>query len=230
MEIGFTNSLSIQHEFPSIHVRFLSIRLEKDTIPLEKYRGFRILSGLFHIKAKEGENMKIAIGTKNQAKNKAVQNICMSLINQPEFISLDVSSNVSAQPFGDEETLQGAKNRALQACNEASVHMAFGLEGGVKELDGQLYICNWGVLHTKEGQQYIAGGAQLPLPQEVAHAVRNGEELGPVMERYTNQTGIRHNEGAVGIFTCNIVKRADMFEHIVKLLLGQYLKNHPCRK
>jgi inosine/xanthosine triphosphatase len=174
--------------------------------------------------------MKIAIGTKNQAKNKAVQNICMSLINQPEFISLDVSSNVSAQPFGDEETLEGAKNRAIQACIEEQVNISFGLEGGVKELDGQLFICNWGVLQTAEGEQYIAGGAQLPLPQDVALAVRNGEELGPVMERYTNQTGIRQNEGAVGIFTSNIVKRADMFEHIVKLLLGQYLKDHPSSK
>jgi len=174
--------------------------------------------------------MKIAIGTKNQAKIIAVQNICLQFMNNPEFISLDVPSNVSAQPFGDEETLQGAKNRALQACNEEPVHMAFGLEGGVKELDGQLYICNWGVLHTKEGEQYIAGGAQLPLPQDVALAVRNGEELGPVMEHYTNQTGVRQNEGAVGIFTSNIVKRADMFEHIVKLLLGQYLKDHPSSK
>jgi len=174
--------------------------------------------------------MKIAIGTKNQAKNKAVQNICLQFMNDPEFISLDVSSNVSGQPFGDEETLQGAKNRALQACKEAQVNISFGLEGGVKEFNGQLYICNWGVLHTKEGEKYIAGGAQLPLPQDVADAVRNGEELGSVMERYTNQTGIRHNEGAVGVFTRNIVKRADMFEHIVKLLLGQYLKDHPSRK
>jgi len=174
--------------------------------------------------------MKIAIGTKNQAKNKAVQSICLQLMNNPVFISLDVPSNVSEQPFGDEETLQGAKNRARQACNEAKVTMAFGLEGGVKDLDGQLFICNWGVLQTKDGEQYLAGGAQLPLPQEVANAVRNGEELGPVMERYTNQTGIRHNEGAVGVFTSNIVKRADMFEHIVKLLLGQYLKDHPSRK
>ena len=174
--------------------------------------------------------MKIAIGTKNKAKNKAVQSICLQLMNDPVFISLDVRSNVSEQPFGDEETLQGAKNRAKQACKEEQVHMAFGLEGGVKELNGQLFICNWGVLQTAAGEQYLAGGAQLPLPQEVALAVRNGEELGPVMERYTNQTGIRHNEGAVGVFTSNIVKRADMFEHIVKLLLGQYLKDHPGRK
>ena len=151
-------------------------------------------------------------------------------MNDPEFISHDVASNVSSQPFGDEETLQGAKNRAVEACSEEHVHMAFGLEGGVKELDGELYICNWGVLHTKEGEQYIAGGAQLPLSQEVALAVRNGEELGPVMERYTNQTGIRQNEGAVGFFTSNIVKRADMFEHIVKLIVGQYLQDHPSRK
>jgi inosine/xanthosine triphosphatase len=174
--------------------------------------------------------MKIAIGTKNLAKSKAVQNICMLLIKQPEFITVDVPSNVSEQPIGDEETLQGAKNRAWLACNEAQVNIAFGLEGGVKELDGQLFICNWGVLQTKEGKQYIAGGAQIPLPEEVAFAIRNGEELGPVMENYTKQVGIRHNEGAVGVFTTGIVKRAEMFEHVVKLLLGQYFKDNPNHK
>ena len=217
------------------------IPLEEDTGPPTKV-GFEVIYSTFQGVKLEGcafrfsisrvkeVLMKIAIGTKNKAKNKAVQNVCRLLINDPEFIMIDVPSNVSNQPFGDEETLQGAKNRAIQACKEAQVNLAFGLEGGVKDLDGQLFICNWGVLQTKEGKQYMAGGAQLPLPEEVALAIRSGEELGPIMERYTKQEGVRHNEGAVGVFTSGIVKRADMFEHIIKLLLGQYFQDHPNRK
>lgn len=171
--------------------------------------------------------MKIAIGTKNQAKAQAVKNVCNEFMENIEFIMLEVPSNVSEQPFGDKETLQGAKNRALNASMDEQVDLSFGLEGGVKELDGQLFICNWGVLHTKSGHQYKAGGAQIPLPEEIACAIRNGEELGPVMDQYTNQVGIRHHEGAVGVFTNGIVKRSDMFEHVVKLLVGQLFKeNH----
>jgi len=170
--------------------------------------------------------MKIAIGTKNKAKVKAVQNICDSLIENVEYMMLDVPSHVPKQPIGDEETLQGAKNRAAQACKEKNVDLSFGLEGGVKEFNGQLFICNWGVLQTATGQQYIAGGAQIPLPEEVASAIQKGEELGPVMDRFTAQVGISHHEGAVGVFTDGIVKRADMFEHVVKLLIGQYTRTN----
>lgn len=169
--------------------------------------------------------MKIVIGTKNSAKVNAVQKSCNSLLNNVEFIMLDVPSLVSAQPIGDEETIQGAKNRAEQACTEHDSDMAFGLEGGVKELDGQLYLCNWGVLQTRLGQQYIAGGAQIPLPDEIANALRTGGELGPLMDAYTNHKGIRHHEGAIGVFTNGIVKRGEMFEHIVNLLVGQYLRS-----
>lgn len=170
--------------------------------------------------------MKIAIGTKNPAKVKAVQNRCNALLDMSEYIMLDVPSLVAAQPIGDTETLLGAKNRAAQACTEANGDLAFGLEGGVKELEGQLFMCNWGVLQTRSGQQYIAGGAQIPLPDEIANALRNGRELGPIMDAYTNQTGIRHHEGAIGVFSHGIVKRAEMFEHIVSLLVGQYLRAH----
>lgn len=168
--------------------------------------------------------MKIAIGTQNKAKIQAVEKICSSLLENVNFTVLDVPSHVSEQPIGDEETMRGAKNRASQACQEVQSDLAFGLEGGVKELDGHLYICNWGVLHTKEGQQYIAGGAQIPLPEEVADSIRRGEELGPVMERYTRKVGIRQNEGAVGVFTNGVVKRGEMFEHVVNLLMGQYFR------
>jgi len=174
--------------------------------------------------------MKIAIGTKNQAKVQAVEKVCSTYLETYDFLALAVPSYVSDQPIGDEETLLGAKNRALLALKELQAEMSFGLEGGVKELNGQLFVCNWGVLHTKNGQQFIAGGAQIPLPEEVAAAIRKGEELGPVMDAYTKQVGIRHKEGAVGVFTNGIVNRGDMFEHIVKLLIGQYFNANQTQK
>lgn len=170
--------------------------------------------------------MKITIGTKNKAKGLAVQTICNEFLENAVFTMLDVPSNVAAQPIGDDETLQGAKNRAELAMAETQSDLAFGLEGGVKLFDGAFYVCNWGVLLSKNGQQFIAGGAQFPLPEEVRQSIQLGEELGPVMDRYTKQSGIRHHEGAIGVFTNGLVNRAEMFEHVVKILIGQYLKEN----
>jgi len=52
--------------------------------------------------------------------------------------------------------------------------------------------------------------------------------LGPVMDVYTKQQDTRSGSGAVGVFTAGLIDRTEMFEHIVKLLIGQFLfkKSH----
>lgn len=61
------------------------------------------------------------------------------------------------------------------------------------------------------------------LPEEIAEKLRDGKELGPVMDEYANEKGTRHHKGAIGILTANLISRTEMFEHIVKILVGQYL-------
>jgi non-canonical (house-cleaning) NTP pyrophosphatase len=60
--------------------------------------------------------MKIIIGSKNPAKNQAVKNAFPE--KNVEFVSLDIPSGVSEQPFSDEETITGAKNRAVNALQQ----------------------------------------------------------------------------------------------------------------
>lgn len=163
--------------------------------------------------------MKIIIGSQNPAKITAVKN-CFS--NENEFLALDVPSGVSGQPFSDDETIKGAINRAKAALNRGNGDIGIGLEGGVQETSFGLLICNWGAIISKEGQPIIAGGARLPLPEEIAIRLRAGEELGPVMEDYAKKKNVRKQEGAVGIFTNGMVNRSEMFTHVMHLLVGQY--------
>ncbi|WP_088103863.1 DUF84 family protein [Halalkalibacter urbisdiaboli] len=165
--------------------------------------------------------MKLVVGTKNPAKVHAVQE---AFIREPfTVISMDVPSEVSAQPFSDEETMQGAINRA-----KASIEMipdailGLGLEGGVTETSLGLMLCNWGALVHRSGQIWVASGAKLPLPTEIAKALQHGEELGDVMARLTTDKDIRKKEGAVGVLTGGRMTRKNMFSHIVQLLYGQY--------
>ncbi|CAM5201479.1 inosine/xanthosine triphosphatase OS=Ureibacillus acetophenoni OX=614649 GN=SAMN05877842_102552 PE=4 SV=1 [Ureibacillus acetophenoni] len=172
--------------------------------------------------------MLVSIGTKNRAKSAAITNILNNFFEQVEYIQLDVPSNVSAQPLSDEETRQGAINRAINSLKQSGAELNFGLEGGVRIIDGSMYCCNWGALALKDGTVITAAGALFLLPESIANEIRSGKELGPVMDAYTNEKGIRHGKGAIGVFTENLVDRTEMFEHIVKLLIGQYLymKNH----
>ncbi|MBU8879771.1 DUF84 family protein [Bacillus sp. FJAT-29790] len=164
--------------------------------------------------------MKIIIGSQNPAKVLAVQEAFKHY--QTDFIPMNIPSGVSAQPFSDEETIQGAINRAYDALKLGEGHIGIGLEGGVQETKYGLFLCNWGALAEIGESPIIAGGARIPLPVEVADHVLAGEELGPVMENYVKKDNVRKKEGAVGIFTNNQINRAEMFTHVMKLLVGQY--------
>lgn len=165
--------------------------------------------------------MIICIGTKNPAKAGAVKE-GFSSMPDVEFLELDVSSGVSAQPFSDEETITGAINRAKNALAAGKGDIGIGLEGGVKQTEHGLLICNWGALVLRCGRTYIGAGACIPLPADVADALLAGEELGPVMDRYANKKNVRHNEGAIGVFTNGKITRQKMFAHVMESLVGQY--------
>ncbi|ARK31760.1 DUF84 family protein [Halalkalibacter krulwichiae] len=167
--------------------------------------------------------MIVAIGTKNPAKVHAVQD---SLISESiTIVPVKVDSGVSEQPFSDEETLEGAINRANAALSITNAELAFGLEGGVQETKHGLMLCNWGALMHVDGGRWIAGGAKLPLPAGVVERLYKGEELASIMADITGEVDTRKKEGAIGIYTSGLVSRKGLFAHIVKLLYGQYLSS-----
>jgi inosine/xanthosine triphosphatase len=164
--------------------------------------------------------MKIIIGSKNPAKINAVRNALPE--RNLEFISLDIPSGVNLQPFSDEETINGAVNRAMRALRQGDGDIGIGLEGGVQETKLGMLICNWGALASNDFEPIIAGGARFLLPEEIAIRLRAGEELGPVMDDYAKLQNVRKHEGAVGIFTNGLINRVDMFTHLMNILVGQY--------
>jgi len=166
--------------------------------------------------------MNIAIGTRNPVKIQAIQKAFEQIHLEAHFTSYDVPSEVSGQPISDEETRLGAVNRARHDQRKDDAYAGIGLEGGVKWIEGTLYLCNWGALVTSEGTVFTAMGAGLPLPDDIAKGIEAGSELGPLMDQFTSRTGIRHAEGAIGVFTNNLITRQSMFEHIVLQLVGQY--------
>lgn len=160
--------------------------------------------------------MKVIIGSKNPTKIGAVA----SVFNKADVSGLSVPSDVSAQPLSDEETMQGAINRAKH-CLEAGADYGIGLEGGVMEIGETMYLCNWGALALADGTVLTASGARISLPEDIKSALKSGEELGDVMDRFANKKDVRSNEGSIGIFTENRMSRKAMFEHVVQLLCGQ---------
>lgn len=165
--------------------------------------------------------MKIAVGTKNNTKVKAVQAVFHEAHHT--IMVSDVQPSVSKQPFSDEETLQGAIERATLAVRDQQADIGIGLEGGVfVARNGTVWLCNWGALVDRDGVVVVAGGARIPLPVEIGEQLRCGKELAEVMDEYAKRRDVRSNEGAIGILTNGAIDRTTMYAHIVHMLKGQY--------
>ncbi|SEP11739.1 DUF84 family protein [Aquisalimonas asiatica] len=161
------------------------------------------------------------LGSTNPAKLDAVQ-----AVFTPDqgftVVARSAPSGVADQPRSDDETRTGAVNRAHWLVRQPGVELGLGLEGGLVDHAGDMWLCNWGALATSRGHLLVASGARIPLPRELAQSLRKGGELGDVVDSWSGREGVRHREGAIGILTEGEVSRADLLGHIVRLLFGQW--------
>ncbi|MEP6986851.1 MAG: inosine/xanthosine triphosphatase [Chloroflexota bacterium] len=132
---------------------------------------------------------------------------------------LSVPSGVSDQPMTDEETLQGALNRAsnARAAHPASDYWV-GIEGGCEEKHGELWTFAWVVVMSSEVIGKARTGAFM-LPQEVATLVRSGIELGIADDQVFGRSNSKQTNGAVGLLTADLIDRQRYYEHAVVLAL-----------
>lgn len=168
--------------------------------------------------------MKAIVGSVNPVKIAAARSVLRRVHGDQVCVAgTAVESGVSDQPWGDEETLRGALNRASAALNVGGARLGIGLEGGLLEIDGHVFTCAWCAVARSDGTTGIAGGANLLLPPPAAEALRNGAELGPTMDALTGLHNTKQRQGAIGILTKGYLDRQSAYEHILTLALARLL-------
>jgi len=166
--------------------------------------------------------MQIAIGSTNPVKVQAAQAVLAPLYPLAEWLALDVASGVRAQPWGAQETRAGAVQRAKVALTDSDSNMGIGFEGGVEETEHGLMLTNWAAIADRAGTLGIGCGGGLLLPEEAAAMLRDGAELGPIMDALTGGHDTRRGAGAIGILTAGLLNRQAAFEYTLKLALAPF--------
>lgn len=168
--------------------------------------------------------MKIAIGSTNPTKTRAVENVLRLLYPDLEIVQLEVPTGISAQPVGDEETRRGALNRARAVLELTDAEWGFGLEGGVIETEFGVMTNAWCVIVARDGRIGVGGSANMLLPDVVAERVlKDGRELGEAMDEYANTQDVKRGQGAIGILTGGLINRQGAYEYLVKLALARMM-------
>jgi inosine/xanthosine triphosphatase len=164
--------------------------------------------------------MRIAVGSGNPVKRDAVQ----EALPEATVESVTVESGVSEQPWGDDETIEGARNRAERALGDEN-DLGVGLEGGVEEHDSGLFLIMWAAA-TDGDRIELGGGPRIRLPDDVAARLLDGAELGPVMDDLLDTSGVAENQGAAGVLTDGVTDRTEALRTAAAGALGPFLTKY----
>lgn len=166
----------------------------------------------------------IAVGSTNPVKCGAVRAVLLPLAPQARIEGVAVASTVADQPMGDDETIRGARARAIAARDALGAELGVGIEGGVvEEAGGAMRTCAWAVIVDRAGRSGVGGSLAMPLPDRVAQLVRDGLELGHAMDRLIGEHDTKRGKGAVGILTAGLVDRQRAYEVLVSYALAPFL-------
>jgi len=168
----------------------------------------------------------VAVGSTNPVKVGAVEKIIQQIWPDTKVFGVDVPSGISEQPFSEEETMLGATNRARLALQQLGADIGVGLEGGVQETPYGMFLCHWVVALDQHGKIGRGCGTKLEIPAIIALELKQGKELGPVMDAYLGMHDVKKKHGAVGTFTNNMITRQEAFEHGLIYALAKFVTPH----
>jgi inosine/xanthosine triphosphatase len=163
--------------------------------------------------------------------------------------AVGTESGVMAQPFGMDETRQGARNRAHAALDaDPSADYGVGLEGGVEcdaGLDGRHFECGWICIVERERPATVedqpsaatknlhlgrregwGSSARFELSAAIVDKLRADPvnlELATVMTALSGVENIGSKQGAMGIMSGGALGRAEAYAHGVMFALAPFV-------
>ncbi len=178
--------------------------------------------------------MRVAVGSGNPVKRDATARIFVDT----EVVAEPVASGVSEQPIGRPETRRGARIRAKRALAAGAYDFGVGLEGGVAGVEAgsgadadpapdagaaaDRYLILWAAV-TDGDRWGVGGGPSYPLPDAIAARIREGAELGPVMDDELGASNVAENQGAAGALTAGRTTRTDAMATAVAAAAGPFV-------
>lgn len=133
-----------------------------------------------------------------------------------EIQGYETQSGVSDQPITEEETLQGALNRASKVREtHRDGDFYVGIESGLEEYEGRLKSFGWVVVINKAGKFGEGRTGTFFLPPRVADLISQGYELGEADDIVFGMTNSKQSKGAIGILTGGVLSRASFYETAV---------------
>ena len=165
--------------------------------------------------------LTIKIASANPAKINAVASAFAEVFPDQtlDVQGIAVPSGVADQPMSSDETLLGAMNRVAELAS-VEAHYRVAIEAG---LDGDFTFA-WMVIEH-QGKLGKARSASLMLPPAALAQLKQGKELGDVMDAMFNQHNVKQKGGAIALLTQNKLSRSSVYHQALILAMIPFLNN-----
>lgn len=155
----------------------------------------------------------IIVASKNPVKLQATLAGFQKMFPDEEWSveGIHMDSGVGDQPNSDEETLQGAENRARRLKRRhPSADFWVGIEGGLEEKNETMFTFAWVIVLGKDGAG-MGRTTSFQLPPKVARQIKQGLELGEAMDKLFSKVYSKQKEGAIGILSDGVIDRTQLY-------------------
>jgi inosine/xanthosine triphosphatase len=162
--------------------------------------------------------MKVAVGTNNPVKVKAVENVFSRLFGNVTVEARKVSSGVPPQPLGS-ETVKGAITRAKNAYKAGGYDYGVGIEAGLSDVEGYVLDIQFCAIYDTVDGITLGCGSGFEYPPDVVTEVLSGREVGEVMSEVSGIENLGKKLGAIGYLSHGMLDRTQLTEQSVLMAL-----------
>jgi len=148
---------------------------------------------------------RVGVTTLNPLKTNAAKTAFECFFDEVEVHSFKSRSTLKKQPV-DDQIPRGAMLRAREAI-ELGYDYGVGIEGGLLHSGGMAYLTGFSAIISKSGEMHGAWGLAFECPPPILSRVEHGEELGAIMDELLGRTGVKTQEGAIGVLSKNKIDR-----------------------
>ena len=167
--------------------------------------------------------MLIALGSTSPVKINATKQAFEAYFDNVEIKGIKVPSGIKPFPTSEEETFQGAVNRAKAVSEMEQADYYVGLEGGLQTFNGYIIVKQIAVvLHDEKTGIGVSSGYNAPETL-INQLDMTSDESRIILDRYFGKTEILSKEGIIGVLTNGKLNRTTISRNAVICALTVFI-------
>lgn len=179
----------------------------------------RIKKGEMDVNGKLMNEVLIYVGSENQVKIKAVENVFSKLFRQIAVKGMNVKTNVPEQPK-EKEVIEGAIKRATEVL-DSDCDFVVGIEAGLffNDVEKKYFDVQYCAIIDKRNKITLGHGGGFYYPDEIIDLVDQGKTVGQAIEDRYGIKDVGRKTGAIGFLSKDLLNRTKLTEQAVLMAL-----------